>query len=98
MSVNFFRGNWATSLIAYRDDLSHYQDLDGFVHMHVPLYKKTPWYKENEISGPFMPHGEPIEVYCKIIVSQLADFIRETIVLLPSVDQKLISVDKFLKE
>ncbi len=25
--------NWITSLVAYRDDLSHYRDLAGFVHM-----------------------------------------------------------------
>ena len=90
--------NWITSLVSYRDDLSHYRDLAGFVHMHVPLYKDIPWYRENEISGPNMPHGESVEEYCAAIVSLLADYIRETVVMLPSIDSKLISVERFLNE
>ena len=89
---------WMTSLVSYRDNLSHYNDLAGFVHMHVPLYKESPWYRENEISGPTMPHGDAVEEYCTMIVMRLAEYIRETVLILPSVDTNLISVDQFLNE
>ena len=90
--------NWMTSLVSYRDDLSHYRDPIGFVHMHVPLRKEAPWFRENEISGPYMPNGETVEEYCSATVTRLSNYIRETVVMLPLINSKLISVERFLKE
>jgi hypothetical protein len=87
---------WITPLVRYRDTLSHYQDIHGFMHMHVPLYEHTPCYHSKEISGPQMPDGESLEEYCLVTLHRLANYVRESIIMFDSVEQNLISVDRFL--
>jgi hypothetical protein len=87
---------WITPLVRYRDTLSHYLDIHNFMHMHVPLHKHTPCYHSEEISGPQMPHGESLEEYCLVTLHRLANYVRESIIMFDSVEQNLLSVDKFL--
>ena len=87
--------NWMTTAVSYRDQLSHRSDLDHMTHMQLPLYCEPPHFHEREIADPKMPNGEPVQEYYEGLFERLKEYIRQSIVLAPNVDQKGIYPDKF---
>jgi hypothetical protein len=81
---------WITQAVSYRDTLSHFADIEGMLHMHVPLQLKDPPYDSANIELPKMPDGVPLIDYCQDIFNRLTSYLKESIILLPNIKRDLI--------
>ncbi|MBN2395504.1 MAG: hypothetical protein JXC36_03455 [Candidatus Atribacteria bacterium] len=88
--------DWITQAVKYRDTLIHYGDIKGLKHMHVMLKREYPPFNEAEIELPAMPDGRLLTDYCIGLVDKLANFLDESLKLLPNVDHSLIRFGSFV--
>jgi len=76
---------WITRLVDHRDNLSHYNNIPGLVHMHARFANNSPCFDNTTILPPKMPDGQPMQQYCLEIYESLRKFIKDTLQLLPNV-------------
>jgi len=88
---------WITQAVIYRDTLSHYKDIEGMIHMHVPLQPKDPPYNSANIELPKMPDGVPLIDYCQDILNRSTYYLRESIILLPNIERDMIKPERLFR-
>lgn len=82
---------WITAAVKYRDQLSHRSDLDHMRHMQLPLHCTAPHINFSELARPAMPNGQDLEDYLNGLLSNLAAYVRDSVIMLPNVDSTRIS-------
>ncbi|HPS78759.1 MAG TPA: hypothetical protein PLS53_11440 [Thermoanaerobaculaceae bacterium] len=88
---------WITEAVTYRDQLSHRSNLDHMVPMHLHLSPHEPHIDITRVVRPTMPNGKDLEVYFHDLVSNLATYVGQSVVLFPNVDQSLLSPGQLLE-
>lgn len=89
---------WITKTVEYRDRLTHYGDLPGFLDMHVnvishPIQNIT----KQSIVHPYMPDGIELLTYNDNLVINLVAFIEEAAKQLPFVKMGMLNFDVWTK-
>ncbi|MGA3207417.1 MAG: hypothetical protein ABSE05_06295 [Syntrophales bacterium] len=82
---------WITEAVKYRDQLSHRSDLDHMRCMQLPLHCTDPHINFSELVMPAMPNGQDLGEYLDGLLSNLAEYVSESIIMLPNIDSTLIS-------
>lgn len=85
---------WITSVVGYRDTTSHYSEIKGFRHLHVPLLPNRPCFREEFVREPTMPDETPLRQYGAYLQTRLLNILQETLPLLPNIDLNEISLEK----
>ena len=85
---------WITEAVKYRDQLSHWSDLDHMRPMHLPLRAAEPHIDFGELQRPAMPNGQELGSYLDGLLGKFEAYIRESIIMLPNVDATLISPER----
>ncbi len=88
--------NWITEAVEYRDQLSHRSDLDHMWPMQLPLHYAAPHINFSELTRPAMPNGQDLGEYLDGLLSNLAAYVCESIIMLPKVDSTLISPERLV--
>lgn len=93
--VSAFLGHldaWLHEAITYRDAVVH----DGFIHgmteVMVPLDKGLEQLRESDLVLPMMPDRVAVTEYCERLVTQTRSLVTETMLLMPDIDFKLLSL------
>jgi len=84
---------WIGETVDWRDSLIHHGEIPNLRPMVVPLQCEPRSVKTNHILLPQMPNGTDVVTYCNETRENLFRFIRETLVLLPNIDLRLVSLD-----
>lgn len=88
---------WMRELIDWRNNLIHDGLLPKPCIMCIPLTRKLSEVTEDDIILPQMPNGVDVITYCSETRTNLFQFIRETLVLLPNINFDLLSLDAINK-
>lgn len=85
---------WITEAVSYRNTLVHKGEIDGLRHL-VVMARKGQWpYSREDVCIPKMPDGKPVGDYCKVLLKNTIDFVKDGLALVPNIDiQKISSVE-----
>lgn len=87
---------WISEAVNYRDQLSHRSDLVNMQLMQLPLHHEPPHINYNDLVHPAMPNGQDLASYCDLLVNNLKVYICDSIMLLPNINFKMISTERFM--
>jgi len=83
---------WISDVVKLRDDIIHKGQLNDLTEMCVPLSKKPQEITKDEIILPAIRGKGNILEYCRHIREEIDRMLKETVVLLPDVDTKLLTL------
>lgn len=83
---------WISRAVKYRNDLTHYGEIEGLKHLRVKLQKGKRRYGYEDILMPEMPDGTPVKDYCKMLIKNTCSFVVAGLKLLPDVDMTLLNL------
>lgn len=87
---------WISDIVAKRDEIVHEGTLSNISEMSVPLSKRPPLIKMDEIVLPTVlieDHSEDLIEYCQRIWKNVVRMIKDTLVLLPNINFDLINLN-----
>ncbi len=84
--------DWISDVVDARDAIVHDGVLKSIIPMHVPMLKKPHEITEKDIILPSIQKEGDILGYCHDVRKNIGCMLKETLVLLPSVDTKLLAV------
>jgi len=83
---------WICDVVKFRDGIIHHGELKGLTEIQVAVIKSPLEITKDEISKPtIMDKGDVLE-YCQNIVTAINRLLKETLVLLPNLNIKLLSL------
>lgn len=85
---------WLHEAITYRDAVVHDGFIRGMTEVMVPLDKELDQLRESDLTLPMMPDGIAVTEYCEKLVRQTRSLITDTLVLMPGIDFKLLSLSR----
>ncbi|MDO8679092.1 MAG: hypothetical protein Q7R30_11095 [Acidobacteriota bacterium] len=62
--------------------------------MHLPLRAVEPHIDFGELQRPAMPNGQELGSYLDALLGKFEAYVRESIVMLPNIDAKLIAPER----
>lgn len=84
--------NWISDVVKFRDKIVHEGQLTDLMKMCVPLSKKPQTIIKDEITLPTIRDKGNVLEYCQLIQKNINRMLKETLVLLPNVNTKLIAL------
>lgn len=84
--------NWIADVVRHRDQIVHNGRLDDLIEMCVLLSKQPQQIKKDEIILPTIRSKGDLLEYCKQVLVNIYRMLRETLILFPNVDTKLIDL------
>lgn len=84
--------DWISDVVDARDAIVHDGVLKNIIPMHVPMLKKPHEITEKDITLPSIQKKGDILGYCHDVRKNIGCMLKETLVLLPGVDTKLLAV------
>lgn len=88
--LNAHIDNWVSDAVKFRDDIVHEGRLKGLIEMCVPLLKQSRKIEMDEIILPIIRDKGNVLEYCKQIQKNINHILKETLILLPNVNTKLL--------
>lgn len=85
---------WLHKAITYRDAVVHDGFIPGMTEAMVPLDKGLDQLRESDLVLPMMPDRVTVTEYCERLVTQTRSLMMETILLMPDIDFKLLSLTR----
>lgn len=83
---------WLHKAITYRDAVVHDGFIPGMTEVMVPLDKGLDQLRESDLVLPMMPDRVTVTEYCELLVTQIRSLVTETMLLMPDIDFKLLSL------
>lgn len=84
--------DWIADVVEHRDQIVHKGNLYDLIEMCVLLSKQPQQIKKDEVILPAIRTKGALIGYCKQVLVNIYRMLRETLVLLPNVDTKLINL------
>ncbi len=84
--------DWISDVVDARDAIVHDGVLKNIIPMHVPMLKKPHEITDDDIILPSIQKKGDILAYCHDIRKNIDCMLKETLVLLPGVDTKLLGL------
>jgi hypothetical protein len=86
--------DWIGNAVSYRDAAIHSGFINGMQEVRIPVIDYFDKLQEKDILMPTMPDGVLVKEYCIKLAENARCLIAETLVLLPDVDVKLLSLNE----
>ncbi len=82
---------WISKCVAWRDTLSHFNNLPGVTHMHVPISKGPKNLRARDILDPRLPEQQAFPEFAFDLTDKMGSFVATLFPLIPGVDGKLLA-------
>lgn len=81
---------WISDAVTWRDEVIHDGTIARLEYMGVPLNSDLSKLRSMDILLPKMPNGVVVSDYCQTLKRNVALFLRETLSLLPGINQDML--------